>query len=114
MKKYDLLCLGLTLVFAVVAGYVNIHASEVQSVVLVVLVSTFILGWLHPRRAWLWGLVIGLAVPLSYLLGPVFGYFIPYPPSPNVFASLIALIPACIGTYGGVLVRKVTTALNSQ
>jgi hypothetical protein len=107
MKKRIGLIIALTVIFSLAIGYVNIHANEVQAPVLTILVLTFLLGCLDPRRAWLWAICLGGAVPLSYALAPIFGYLVPYPPDPNIFASFIALIPAFIGAYAGVLARRV-------
>lgn len=112
--EFELLCWSIAIIFGIIVGYVNLHASEVQAPVLAILVFTFLLGYLHPRRAWIWALVLGLSILLSYVVAPVAGYHTPYPPSPNIFATLIALIPACIGAYAGVLIRKVIFPMRNQ
>ena len=56
----------------------------------------------------------GGTVPLSYALAPIFRYPVPYPPEPNILASFIALIPAFIGAYAGVLVRWLAFNTASQ
>jgi hypothetical protein len=108
MKKFELFCWSLALIFCLVTGYINLHASEVQAPILTILVFTFLLGYLHPKRAWLWAIVLSLSIPLSFVIPPLLGYPTPYQPSPNIFATLIALIPAFIGTYAGVLFRILT------
>ncbi len=114
MKKRTAIALGLAMLFGLVTGYVNIHSDEVQAPVLSILVFTFLLGCLDPRRAWLWALILGGAVPLSYALAPIFGYSVPYPPDPNIFASFIAFIPAFLGAYAGVLARWLISSVASQ
>jgi len=114
LKRFELLCWGLALVFGLIAGYVNLHAKEVQPPALVVLLSAFLLGYIHPKRAWLWALIMGLSISLSYAVASAIGYQTPYPPTPNAFASLIALIPAFVGAYVGVLVRSVTVGIRKQ
>lgn len=52
-------------------------------------------GAAHPKRAWLWALLIGGWIPL-------FGVLVTHN-----YGSLIALGVACIGAYVGVLVRTV-------
>src|SRR6266568_7152949 len=47
LKRFELLCWGLALVFSLIAGYVNLHAKEVQPPALVVLLSAFLLGYIH-------------------------------------------------------------------
>jgi hypothetical protein len=114
MKKSSIIALALAVIFALAVGYVNIHASEVQAPVLSVLVFTFLLGCLDPKRAWLWALILGGAVPLSYALAPTFGYAVPYPPDPNIWASFIAFIPAFIGAYAGFLAHWLISSAASQ
>jgi len=114
MKRTEWLYWGVALIFAAILGYVNIHSIEVQSPVLVALVSSAIMGFVHPKRAWLWAIVIGLAVPLSYALAPILGYSVPYPPSPNIFATAIVFIPSFLGAYAGVLLRRLTSGERKQ
>lgn len=85
-----------------------------QPPVLTVLVFTFLLGFIDPKRAWLWAAILGGSVPLSYALAPIFGYPVPYPPDPNIFASFIAFVPAFIGAYAGALGRWLTFNTASQ
>jgi hypothetical protein len=114
VRKQTVITLSLAVIFGLAVGYVNIHSAEVQPPVLTILVFTFLLGCLDPRRAWLWALILGGAVPLSYALSPVLGYPVPYPPDPNIFAAFLAFIPAFIGAYAGVLARWLISSAANQ
>ena len=96
----------LAVCFAAFAGYVDLHNDEVQPAVLVILLSAGLLSLLDPKRAWLWGFLLGISVFVTYAVGARLGYYPDEPPSPNDFATLIALIPAYIGAGGGWLVAR--------
>jgi len=106
MKKYlGWVCLLLALSAGVFAGWVDFHNDEPQAAVLVILVATFLLGLILPPRAWLWAIIVALCLPAEYLFLRSLGYQPVSPPSPAWYASLLALIPAFIGAYGGALGR---------
>jgi hypothetical protein len=106
MKKYLFwLCLILAFGGGIFAGWVDFNNDEVQAAVLVILVVTFLLGMILPRRAWLWAILVALCLPGVYLFAHRLGYQPVSPPSPGWYASLIALIPAFIGVYAGALAR---------
>ena len=87
------------------AGYVDFHNDEPQPAVLVILVAGGLLGLLAPRLAWLWAIVLVLGIPGAYLVGSMIGAA-PRAPIEPAWGWLVALIPAFLATYGGVLVRK--------
>jgi hypothetical protein len=106
MKKVlPWICFILALAGGIFAWWVDSRNDEPQAAVLVILMTTFILGLLVPRRAWLWAIVVGLCLPLGYLLARSVGYLPATPVEPGWYASIIALIPAFIGAYGGALSR---------
>ena len=98
-----LLCL-LALALGITISLLDMHATEVQGTVLLILIASGLLGFILPRRAWLWAITIALCLPLTYLFANLLGH-----PShnvePNILATLIALIPAFLGAYVGVLLR---------
>ena len=91
--------------FGLFAAYVDFQNDEVQAPVLAVLAGSFIVAVIQPRGAWRWPLIVALCLPLSRTLGPMFGVYPKLPATPNNFATLLALIPAFIGAYLGVVVR---------
>ncbi len=84
---------------------VDLHNDEVQAVVLVLLVGGFILGAIWPGGAWRWALILGLSILIGDNGAPRLG-LARGPAQPVNWGTLIALIPAFIGTYVGVGVRK--------
>lgn len=106
MNKLALLsCFG-----AVVAGlytaYVDFHATEVQAPLLVILISTFVLGMLCGRLGWLWALIVAGCLTGAHVLAPQFGIF----PRDgghigNPLSLMILALPAAISAYAGAGVR---------
>jgi hypothetical protein len=108
MKKYLVwICFILAISGGLFAGWVDFNNDEPQAAVLVILTLIFPLGFLLPRKAWLWALIVGLCLPGIYLLAPGLGYLPVSPPSPGWYASVLALIPAFIGAYAGALARLI-------
>jgi len=96
----------LALAGGLLAGWVDFNNDEPQAAVLLILLWTAIVGFIQPRKAWRLGLIVALSLPLVYLLGRALGYEPVSWPSPGLYATLLAIIPALIGTYAGVLLRK--------
>ncbi len=109
-RAVDVLCIGLAFVGGLFAGWIDFNATEVQPTVLLLVVLGAAFGFVRPRRAWRWAIILGVCIPLGSLIFSALGYKPAELPQPGVYASLIALIPAFIGTYGGVLIRKIVTS----
>ncbi len=105
--RYDWLCAGAAMAVGIFAGLVDFHNNEPQAAAGVLLALGSLLGFARPHRAWRWGAITALGIPGVYLAGRALGYKPVGWPQPNIFASLLALIPAMIGVYGGVIVRRV-------
>ena len=52
---------------ALLARY-DLHTDDTGVEVFLILTVTFLLGCLHPRRAWQWALLVGLWIPAAELL----------------------------------------------
>jgi hypothetical protein len=100
--------------FGVFAGAVDLTSKEVQGTVLLIIVSAGALGFLIPKRAWIWALIIGASIFGAHLWAQSTGYPVPYPVEPNVAITLLALIPAFIGAYSGVGARWVMQRIATQ
>jgi MFS family permease len=123
MKKLALL---LALAAGIFVGYVDIHSSEVFIPVLLILGFAFIFGYLLPAIAWRLALLIGIGVPLVLLAA----YYLGYEPKfveelkklqehyvyniKDVLGSVLVFIPAFIGVYGGVMLKKFFAGSNSK
>jgi hypothetical protein len=62
--------------------------------------------------AWRWALVLGLWIPVLGLIARAAG--VTNAQFSDVLFSLVALVPALIGAYAGVLVRRFTSRAGDQ
>ena len=106
-RQFDMLFILLALTGGFLAGAVDFNNNEPQAAVIVIVVLAGLLGFIQPRKAWRWALIVGLGIPIVYLIATALGYQSKGVPEPGWYASLMALIPAFISTYCGVLLRKV-------
>jgi hypothetical protein len=90
---------------AALLGYIDLVQADILLPFLLLVLSTFTLGAFAPRKAWLWGLLIGCAVPLAQAGALAVGFETPYPNAVGEtwFVPLAGLIAA----YAGVLTRRV-------
>jgi hypothetical protein len=106
------------LLIAVFLGYVNLHNDEVQAPLLVLLLSSFLLGYTRPGQAWVWALIVGLGIPLSSLLALMIGVSYPCRPghpyscepmtTATALSTFVLVVPALLSAYLGVLLRRST------
>lgn len=86
------------------AAYVDFHSVEVQAPALVVMISAFVFSVLRPNHAWRWALAAGLSIFLAHSIAPVVG-MVPVAPPLSKFGALVAVIPALVGAYAGVVAK---------
>jgi hypothetical protein len=105
---------GLFVILALGAGglaiWIDSHATEPQPAAGTILIAAGLLGLLRPGLAWLWALILGVSLFAGYSLFPALRLQPSSPPEPGPYAALIALIPAFIGAYAGVLFNKLISA----
>ena len=106
MRTPTTLVLVLAIIGSVFVGYIDSHATEVQATLMVMLPITFALGFIQPKRAWLWALIVGFSIPVGFLWHMLMGATYVEPPT-NGFFTLIALVPAFIGAFAGAIFRSV-------
>ena len=106
-------CTLLALLGGVIIGVIDFNATEPQPAALLVLIFASVLGFIQPRNAWRWAIIVTLGLPLAHLTLRQLGWQPRDPVSPGEYATLIALIPALIGVYGGVVLRRMTQAMRT-
>ena len=111
MRTQTTLVLVLAIIGSVFVGYIDSHATEVQATLMVMLPITFALGFIQPKRAWLWALIVGFSIPAGFLWHMLMGSAYVEPPT-NGFFTLIALVPAFIGAFSGAIFRNVLRQVN--
>jgi hypothetical protein len=114
LRAYDWICAALALVTGIFTAWVDVHNNEVQPAVLLLLLFGMLLGFAQPRGAWRWGLITGGCIPAAYFVLPLVGVTsvgqLPVP----AYTTFIALIPAFIGTYSGVLASKLAHYISER
>jgi hypothetical protein len=99
---------GLLALVAALIGWLNYHATDdVQAVAAGLLLAGFGFSFWRPRWAWLFVLVLWLAIPLSSVVADANNYTAGLHPHP-LYETLIALIPAVIGAVIGAGARWTT------
>ena len=93
-------------------GYVNLHNDEVELPLAILLVTSFLLGLVRPRFAWLWAAIVALSIPVSSLLSLKIGVYYPRRPGhpyscepttlTNAISTSVLLVPALLSTCAGV------------
>ncbi|HEX3928484.1 MAG TPA: hypothetical protein VHW65_10835 [Gemmatimonadales bacterium] len=102
----DLVATALAVAIGAFAITVDLHNDEVQAAVLVLVTGGVILGFVRPARAWRWALILGLSIFVGEVLGAKVGLVRVHGGATWNFGTLVALIPATVGTYVGVGVRS--------
>lgn len=106
MRYSGMLLWMLAALMALFIGFVDTHTDEVTVVALFLLIFGTALGFLQPRGAWRWWLLLGASVPAAQVLAHWLGWKVPYPNEyRDIAQSWIALVPAVIGVYCGVALR---------
>lgn len=102
----------LALFLGLLTGYINLHSDEVQFPVLHLLVFGFFIAFSQPKGAWQFALLLAMWIPIGqfitiYVEGKTQAII-----QEGVF-SLVAFIPALMGTYAGVAVRWAVTHVST-
>lgn len=102
----------LVALLGVLIGWMELYSTEPQLPMLLLLVFGFFAGYAKPQNAWVWALLLGIWVPFAEFTALAIGLKLAY--RPDILASCVALIPAFIGAYGGVLVQWAAGRTNPQ
>jgi hypothetical protein len=106
MSTKSLMVLALALALGILTGYVNITATEVQAPMLCLLCFSFLIGFMQPRGAWRWAVLIGLSIPVSTFIGLAVNFqFVDTPPRYPI-TLVVLVIPALIAAYIGAFSNK--------
>ncbi len=85
-------------------GWFDLKATEVSPIALMLLTFGFFTGFARPRRAWLWGLLLGMWIPVFAYAGAAAHVTNPTPT--ELVTSFLALVFPLAGAYAGVVVRR--------
>jgi len=102
----------LALYLGLLVGLTDLRTDDPQLPALLLITFGLFLGFAQPQAAWRWALVLGLWIPVLGLIARAAG--VTNAQFSDVLFSLVALVPALIGAYAGVLVRRFTSRAGDQ
>jgi len=103
MRKSDVFIYLLAVLFGLSAGLLEITVGDLLATALCVLISTLVLGFLRPRRAWRWTVVVGAFVPLMRLAAYLVMNQKPY--RAQIWESGLGFVTGIAGSYAGAMAR---------
>ncbi len=105
MRTAILWLTALSIVLGFITAYAALHGAGDVLVYVLLFMFGGLLGYIGPEAPWRWALVLGIWVPIAEI---VYRMSLPFgAPSPvQLLQPLAALIPAFLGVYAGVLVRR--------
>ena len=95
--------------FGVISGWIDIKVGDLLFTALLVLAFCMLLGFLRPRAAWRWVLLVGLFVPLMEWFA--FAILSQRFERSQIYESFLAFLPGIVGAYGGAFGRGVVNNL---
>ena len=104
MRKSDLFIYLLAVLLGLCAGILEITVNDLLMTAIFVMFSTMVLGFLRPRRAWRWILVVGIFVPVIRVAAYLELTQRPY--RAQIWESGLGFLTGIAGAYGGALARK--------
>ena len=114
MLTRTILPFALAAAFGCFAVLVDLHNNEPQGAALVLVVGGILLGTIWPAGAWRWAVILGLSIFVGDPIGVKLGAQPPWPEQGINPGSLVALVPAFIGTYAGAGVRMLLDAATAK
>src|SRR5882724_4249499 len=95
--------------FGILAGWVDIRVGDLLFTALIVLASCMLLGFVRPRNAWRWVVLVGIFVPLTEWFA--YSMLSQKPERAQIYESFLAFLPGIVGAYGGAFGRGVINNL---
>jgi hypothetical protein len=102
-------------VVATATGYAGANVAEIQLPAFLLMSLACLLGAVYPNGAWRRALMLGLSVPLAHVVARVTGAALPSPMEhQDQMTAFLALVPAFVGTYLGVGMRRLWMAQHKE
>jgi len=95
--------------FGVLAGWIDIKFSDLLFTALIVLLSCMLLGFVRPKNAWRWVVLVGIFVPLTDWFA--FAVLSQKPERAQIYEAFLAFLPGIVGAYSGSFGRGVVKNL---
>jgi len=103
MRKSDVFIYILAVLFGLSVGLLELTVGDLLATSLGVLVATLVLGFLRPRHAWRWILIVGPFVPLMRLAAYL--TLTQRPDRAQIWESGLGLVTGTAGAYAGAMAR---------
>jgi ABC-type multidrug transport system permease subunit len=109
--KRDLVGYSLSIIFGIVAGWLEIKVGDLLLTAIVVMIFTMFLGVMWPRKPWRWSLLVATCVPVlrvfsSFVLGE-------HTSRAQVIESFQGFLTGTVGVYAGASLRRVLQVFSS-
>ena len=103
MRRSDVPIYGLAIFFGICTGFIEANLGDILITAVTVLVSTLVLGFLRPQRAWRWIAVVGIFVPLARVAAYLAFGQKPY--KAQIWAAALGFVTGIAGSYAGAMTR---------
>jgi hypothetical protein len=104
-----LVLLATAAALGVAVGLADLRSGDTLFTAALIGIIALAFAAIRPANALLHGLVVALGVPAVYLWATFADKPIPFPPTPNLAATLLAIVPAILGTLAGLFLRFLVT-----
>jgi hypothetical protein len=110
-KFQNLFVVGLAVFWGLFTAYIDSRGGPFHLFVtgLLLTFGGALLGFMKPQRVWRWALIIGGCVFLVFLIRRVFDSL-----SLNLLKAVPTFIPALVGAYCGLFLRKIGLRPNAN
>lgn len=110
-KSREWILMGFAVILGLFTAYIDSRGGSFHLFVTGLLLAFFgaLMGFIKPQQAWRWALIIGGCVFIVFLVRRVFDSV-----SLNLLKAIPTFIPAFVGTYAGVFLRKAGFKLRTR
>ena len=102
-------CTALAIATGLGIGWLDLRTTEVVVTVVALLLAALPLGFLNPKAAWRWALLLALGLPAMAAVGPLLRVRTAEPIRLDPRIALVAFAFALVGCYAGVLLRRISS-----
>jgi hypothetical protein len=94
----------LSILFGLVAWFVDVRFGDLLLTALFVLAATMVMGALRPERPWRWTLLVAVFVPVAQ--GVAYLLLTKKPYRAQIYESFLGFLTGIAGAYGGSTARR--------
>jgi hypothetical protein len=107
-RRSNIIAWVTAIALTIVAAFLDLLLHDISISLVIVLAIALLVGTIWRERAWRWGIVTGLSVPVPHLIRDTLIRHDPLAPSLALVASFI---PSFVGAYMGAFLNKMVSAL---